>query len=266
MSAASIVLIAGDRDVAQRVEDELSDRGIACQVVDPAADSLSEESMFELAFERDAEGVLLVEPLGRCGRTAPPPDPALLSAALAATKTPNASFLGWVTSRPEEDDDIAQLKRSGLPYGIIRPGPVFEVDGAPAPGGAARRQVLVSRELADELAAVRASAIGELAAEIATWVEQEWVREGRVARPPVAERPLEDRLNALGVQPLLLSDWRVGLNSFFGLPVVEASGSEGPLVIHRRPLRLGRHRPQRRGAATSDATDGRCAEAALAGA
>jgi hypothetical protein len=266
MSTSSIVLIAGDRAVAERVQEELSGRNIACQVVDPAADKLDEDRMFDLAFEQDADGVLLIEPLGRCGGPAPAPDPTLLRAALAATKPPSSGFLGWVTSRSPGDEEIAGLKRSGLPYGILCPGPVFDMDVAPAAGGSAPRQVLVSRELADELAAAQASTIGELATEIATWVELEWVREGRIARPPITDRPLEHRLEALGVRPLLLSDWRVALNAFFGLPIVELGGSEGTLVIQRHPLRLGQRRQLSRGAAASHATDGSCAEAALAGA
>jgi hypothetical protein len=153
MNTSNIVLIAGDREVAERVQDELSGRGIACHVVDPEADSLDEDSMFDLAFERDAKGVLLIEPLGRCGGTAPAPDPTLLRAALAATKPPSSGFLGWVTTRSREDEEIANLKRSGLPYGIICAGPVFDMNIAPGAAGSAPRQILVSRELADELAA-----------------------------------------------------------------------------------------------------------------
>ena len=266
MSTSNIVLVAGDRGVAERVQDELSGRGIACHVVDPATDTLDEDSMYDLAFERDVDGVLLIEPLGRCWGPAPAPDLTLLRAALAATKPPSSRFLGWVTARSRDDEEIAKLKRSGLPYGIIFAGPVFDVDVPPGAGGSAPRQVLVGRELADELAAARVSTIAELATEIATWVELERVREGRVASSPVSERPLEDRLEALGVQPLLLSDWRVGLNAFFGMPIVEVGDANGMLVMHRNPLRLGRKRGPSPGPASRSAPDGSCSSAALAGA
>ncbi len=237
MASERILIVAGDGPVARRVSQQLSDLEIDFHWVDPDKVDLDEGDLFQAAFDHGATAVLLVEPLQRWGATSPPPRPDLVRAAMAASRAPGVTALGWVTQRAADDEAIGELRRSGKPYGVLQVGPILELAVDEGVAAGQRRTVLASGGLCDAAAQARAATIAQVASEVTDWIESEAIAAGRLEPLTVPDRPLEQLLERQGFEPLHLSPWRVGLNAFFGMLAVDLDRATGTLVVRRRPLR-----------------------------
>lgn len=142
-----LILTGRDFPVLERLADALSAAGRSFVRVDlPSPLRQDEPGLFEAAIKRQATGIVLVESLPRPGDMAPAGDKELFAEALRATHAPGFSLLVVVTSRSEDDDALDALRRSGVPYVILRAPAVVDVGARANLKG---RKVLIPEPIAD---------------------------------------------------------------------------------------------------------------------
>jgi hypothetical protein len=165
------------------------------------------------AWEPRATTVMIVEPLPRVAATATASERGLREI-ISAANAPGVRSAIIVTPRPDADAELRTVRRSGIPYTILRPVPVVEHATGPD------KPVLVARELAGAPAtAVTADMIVESVV---------GVLDGNacgqtidVAAPP--EMTWGELLARAGVTPKPVARWRARVGRWFGARTFETS-------------------------------------------
>ncbi len=139
------------------------------------------------------------------------------------TVTLRGGALVWVTSRAYDDPDVVALRRSGLPYTIVRVGDVVdtpEIDGTPlvlVPSDVGREPFVTSEETA--------SFVGDL-------IEDDEVGSGRSHELASHEGAAAwaDALRDLGASAYVVPAWVALLAALFGVRRLELEGGRAALV------------------------------------
>jgi len=158
------------------------------------------------AWEQLATAVMLVEPLPRVGASASASERGLreIISAANAPKVRNAII---VTPRPDADAELRAVRRSGIPYTILRPLPMFERASAPD------KPVLVTRENAGAPAtAVMADMVVDAVVRVLDGSACGQTLD--IAPPP--EMTWSELFARAGVMPKPAAGWRARVGRWFG--------------------------------------------------
>jgi hypothetical protein len=196
--SAAMILVTGNDPVVEAL----------CAALDAAGrdhrrvDALSHEA----AVSARAKTVVLIEPLPRFG--APPPThERALRELISAANAPGVRTAIVVTSRPDADPELRAVRRSGIPYTILRPLPLVDPVREPA------RRVLVPRQVAAEpAAAVTIDVVTD--AVLAALDGAACGQTNELAPPPSAT--WLDVLERAGAAPRAVPGWRARLGRWFG--------------------------------------------------
>jgi hypothetical protein len=158
------------------------------------------------AWELHATTLILVEPLPRVVATASASERGLREI-ISAANAPGVRSAIIVTPRPDADAELRAVRRSGIPYTILRPLPVVERTND------TDKPVLVTRELADAPAtAVTADMIVDAVIGVLDGTACGQTLD--IAPPPgVTWRGL---LARAGIAPKAVSPWRARVGRWFG--------------------------------------------------
>jgi hypothetical protein len=231
MSKEKLLLIGGDASLVEPVSRLLKDRDVALEVVDPRCDDVRPDAVFDAAFDCHATAVVLIESLPRHGGQPVSAPDELLTAALRAARAPMVTGFGWVTTR-EDTAALAELKKRGKPFGVLRPAPLIELEVSDTVSLSTTKSVLLNHDIASHASEVGALPIEDAAEAVATWIVEERMRGGahQTVKGPID--PMQRAIRELGIEPTVLASWRVGLNGVLGMPVLDQDGELWR--IHRR--------------------------------
>ena len=163
-------------------------------------------------WELHATTVILVEPLPRVGATASASERGLREI-ISAANAPGVRSAIIVTPRPDADAELRAVRRSGIPYTIIRPLPVVERASDPD------KPVLVARELAGAPAtAVTADMIVDAVVAI---LDGGACGQTLDVSPP-AEMTWSELLARAGVTSKPVARWRTRVGRWFGARTFDA--------------------------------------------
>jgi hypothetical protein len=167
------------------------------------------------AWELRATTVMLVESLPRVTATASASERGLREI-ISAANAPGVRSAIIVTPRPDADADaeLRAIRRSGIPYTILRPLPVVERASDPD------KPVLVTRELAGATAtAVTADMVVDAVVGVIDGNACGQTLE--IAPPP--EMTWSELLARAGVTPKQVAAWRARVGRWFGARTFDAS-------------------------------------------
>jgi hypothetical protein len=168
------------------------------------------------AWELRATSVVLVEPLPRVAATASTSERGLREI-ISAANAPGVRSAVIVTPRPDADAELRAVRRSGIPYTILRPLRVVE------PGHDPDKLVFVARELAGAPAtAVTADMI--IDAVVGVLDGNSCGQTLDVAPPPGTT--WSDLLALAGVTPKSVAAWRARLGRWLGARTFDAPHDE----------------------------------------
>lgn len=170
------------------------------------------------AWQLHATTVLLAEPLPRAGTSAPAPERGLRDL-IAAANAPGVRSAILLTPRADADAELRAVRRSGIPYTILRPLPLVERTRAPD------RPVLVTRELAGAPAtAVTADMIVDAVVSVLDGSACGQTLD--VAPPP--GMTWAELLARAGVAPKPVPAWRARVGRWFGARTFEPPSTNAP--------------------------------------
>jgi hypothetical protein len=185
-----IFIVGSDRALADRLASALA----------PEPVRVVEQVTFMDAQEARAHTLVCVE-AASTGRAAP----ADLRALIKAAEAPSVSRVIVATFRPDADDDLRRLRRSGARYVIVRPPDL--VDAAELRG----KRVLVPRDVA----AAPFTTLEDLIAALVGAIRDSSLMGVTIDVPPSGLGALE----AAGVMPRVVAPWRAKVGRWFGQPV-----------------------------------------------
>jgi hypothetical protein len=159
----------------------------------------------------------LVEPLSRVGAPASASERGLREI-ISAANAPGVRTAIIVTPRPDADAELRAVRRSGIPYTIVRPLPVFErVAGAD-------ERVLVARDLS----AAPASAV---TVDLVVESVIEALEGGQCGRTldlaPPPGMTWAELLARAGVTPKPVGRWRARVGRWLGARTLDVAASNG---------------------------------------
>jgi hypothetical protein len=164
------------------------------------------------ARELRATCVMLVEPLPRVAATASASERGLREI-ISAANAPGVGSAIIVTPRLDADPELRAIRRSGIPYTILRPLPVIERGGEPD------ELVFVARELAGaHAAAVTADMVIDAVVGV---LDGNSCGQTLDIAPPSA-MTWSDLLARAGVTPKPVAAWRARLGRWFGARTFDA--------------------------------------------
>jgi hypothetical protein len=180
---------------------------------------------FDRAWRARATTLLHVEELPRLAGP-PPAPPQPLTDLVEAAEAPSVRRVILVTARDDLDEDLRLLRRSGVPYLILRPAPLLEVDAFRA--DIEGRRILVPEEVARQ--ASTALPVDALVDAIrAALGDPDDV--GRVAAvQPSESTSWLDLLAASGARPQVVGRWRAHIGHWLGQPMLGMAG--GRVALH----------------------------------
>jgi hypothetical protein len=170
------------------------------------------------AWELHATTVILVEPLPRVGATASASERGLRELISAANARVVRSAI-IVTPRPDADAELRAVRRSGIPYTILRPLPVVEQASAPD------EPVLVARDLADAPATAITPDI--LVGAVTGVLDGSACGQTLDIAPP-SEMTWRELLARAGVTPKPVAGWRARVSRWFGARTLNVSMAGQP--------------------------------------
>ena len=193
-----MILITGNDTIVDRLCAALDALGRPYRRVD--------ELGADQAWELRATTVMLVEPLPRVAGTASASERGLREI-ISAANAPGVRSAIIVTPRPDADAELRAVRRSGIPYTILRPLPVVERASDPD------KPVLVARELASAPAtAVTTDMIVDAVVAI---IDGGACGQTLDVSPP-AEMTWSELLARAGVTPRPVARWRTRVGRWFG--------------------------------------------------
>jgi uncharacterized protein YbjT (DUF2867 family) len=158
---------------------------------------------------------MLVEPLPRVGATASASERGL-SEIISAANAPGVRSAIIVTPRPDADAQLREVRRSGIPYTILRPLPVIER------AGDANKPVLVTRELVGAPAtAVTADMVVDAVVRV---LDGSACGQTLDVAPP-ADMTWSELLARAGVTPKPVAGWRARVGRWLGARTFDAPAS-----------------------------------------
>jgi hypothetical protein len=204
---ANMILISGKDSIADILCTALDSIGRAyCRV-----DELDSHDAWRLR----ATTIIAVEELPRVAAPAPATGRGLRDV-ISAANAPGVRDVIIVTSRPDDDAELRAVRRSGIPYTILRPSPIFE--WAASPGA----RVLVARELSSAPAsAVSSERVVE--AVVGTLDGGTCGRTLDVAPPPGTT--WADLLASAGAMPKPVARWRARVGRWLGARTLDVAGA-----------------------------------------
>ena len=165
------------------------------------------------AWELHATTVILVEPLPRVGATASASERGLREI-ISAANAPGVRSAIIVTPRPDADAELRAVRRSGIPYTILRPLPVVERACDP------EKPVLVARDLADTPATALTS---DMVVAAVTGVLDGSACGQTLDVAPPSEMTWSELLARAGVTPKPVARWRARMGRWFGARTFDTS-------------------------------------------
>jgi hypothetical protein len=158
------------------------------------------------AWELHATTVILVEPLPRVGATASASERGLREI-ISAANAPGVRNAIIVTPRPDADAELRAVRRSGIPYAILRPMPVVERTSDPD------KPVLVARELAG---APATAVTTDMVVDAVVGVLDGAACGQALDISPPQEMTWRELLARAGVIPKPVARWRARVGRWFG--------------------------------------------------
>ena len=189
--------------------------------------------LFDQMVELEASVLIGVEHLAWCNKPFEPSseDDDLLEHCLSAAAAPHRPQLVWVTSRPDSDAHLKKLRRSGVPYVIIRVCALYPTHPAEGRHVWEQREILIPSDLPPPVSPIATPVIvGETVARV---VEEDQSM-GRVLDVGHGgANAWADLIAALGGKPRKVSSLHARAWGFFGRPVLRIS-TEGVLSTGAR--------------------------------
>ena len=170
------------------------------------------------AWELHATTVILVEPLPRVGATASASERGLREI-ISAANAPGVRSAIIVTPRPDADAELRAVRRSGIPYTILRPLPVVEQASDPD------EPVLVARELAG---APAAAITPDMVVAAVTGVLDGSACGQTLEIAPPSDLTWSELLARAGAIPKPVAAWRARVGRWFGARTFDASMTPAP--------------------------------------
>jgi hypothetical protein len=166
------------------------------------------------AWELRATTIVLVEPLPRVADTASALERGSLREVISAANAPGVQSAIIVTPRPDANAELRAIRRSGIPYIIVRPLPVLERAHEPA------TPVLVARELAG--APARAVTTDMVVEFVVGLLDGSACGQTLDLTPP-PEMTWTDLLARVGVTSKPVAGWRARMGRWFGARTFDAA-------------------------------------------
>ena len=199
-----MILVTGNEPIVDGVCSALDSLGRAYRRVDRLdADHVWQEG---------ATTVVLVEPLPRMAGSLSASERGLREV-ISAANAPGVRSAVIVTPRPDVDAELRAVRRSGIPYTILRPLPVVE------PGSEADPHVLVTRELAG---APAAAVTADMVVDAVIGVLDGNACGQTLGIAPPSETTWGELLARAGVSPRPVPRWRARLGRWFGARTFDA--------------------------------------------
>jgi hypothetical protein len=213
-----MVLLGGDDEaLGARLDEALGARG--------TPHLLARTMDFDEVRRARAWAVLWIEPIPRAGTPAPAPRD--LAPVLSAVTAAGCRLLVLVTAQAPGDPGPRALRRSGVPYVIVRAPRLVDLAAPPASAALRGKTVLVPRDVAEQ-ADGTVSSLALVEAAMAAVHDDELVGRTIDVAPP-AGGAWQEVLAAAGAKPRVARRGWVRVARLFGRPIVEARG--GGLVI-----------------------------------
>jgi hypothetical protein len=165
------------------------------------------------AWELHATTLVLVEPLPRVGATASASERGLREI-ISGANMPGVRSAIIVTPRPDADAELRAVRRSGIPYTILRPLPVVERASDP------EEPVLVTRELAG---APATAVTGDIVVDAVVGVLDGTACGQTLDVAPPSDVTWSELLARAGVTPKPVAGWRARVGRWFGARTLDAS-------------------------------------------
>jgi hypothetical protein len=165
------------------------------------------------AWELHATTVMLVESLPRVTATASASERGLREI-ISAANAPGVRSAIIVTPRPDADAELRSVRRSGIPYTILRPLAILERASDPD------KPVLVTRELA---AAPAAAVTAHMVVEAVVGVIDGHACGQTLDIAPPPEMTWSELLARAGVNPRPVAAWRARVGRWFGARTFDSS-------------------------------------------
>ncbi|MCA9674921.1 MAG: hypothetical protein H6709_21240 [Kofleriaceae bacterium] len=200
-----MILITGDDPILDGLCDALEQRGHAHTRA--AALDASE------AWTLRPEAIVVVESLPRVATATSPPERALAEL-VSAANAPGVRRAVIVTPRPDDDPALRAVRRSGIPYTILRPRPIAEQRGETS------TRVLLDRALASA-PAVAVTVDMVIEAVIAVLDGEACGQTRDIAPPP--EMTWSELLARAGATPKAVPRWRARVGRWFGARTLDVS-------------------------------------------
>lgn len=227
-----LVVTGPERQLADAVAAHVARRGEAARPVariDEPHRALDRAALFHALVDHPGRILALIEGLRRPGTDAPPPWP--IEPAIRAALGAGVGRFVVVTSRADGDPELVRLRRSGLPYAIVR-APCAIGLAAPADALAGRR-VYVSRAAVDRAAgAVLLPDVIDAAARALD--ERDWIGRTVELGPPADAPPAVALLERAGARPVVVGPGRLRAVKWLGRPTA-ALDERGDLAVAWQP-------------------------------
>ncbi|HTR54602.1 MAG TPA: hypothetical protein VMJ10_28115 [Kofleriaceae bacterium] len=165
------------------------------------------------AWELHATTVMVVESLPRVTATASASERGLREL-ISAANAPGVRSAIIVTPRPDADAELRAVRRSGIPYTILRPLPIVERASDPD------KPVLVTRELAG---APAAAVTTDMIVDAVVGVIDGNACGQTLDIAPPAEMTWRELLARAGVTPKPVARWRARVGRWFGARTFDTS-------------------------------------------
>ena len=204
----NMILISGTDPIVDGVCAALDSRGRPyCRV-----DELDTNHAWELR----ATTVILVEPLPRVAATASASERGLRDF-ISTANAPGARSAIIVTPRPDADAELRAVRRSGIPYTILRPLPVVERALDP------NKSVLVARDLAG---APASAVTADMVIDAVVGALDGGACGQTIEIVPPPEMTRSELLARSGAAPKPVAGWRARASRWFGARTLDVSASE----------------------------------------
>jgi len=164
-------------------------------------------------WELHATTVMLVESLPRVAATASASERGLREI-ISAANAPGVRSAIIVTPRPDADAELRSVRRSGIPYTVLRPLPIVERARDPD------KPVLVARELAG---APAAAVTTDMVVDAVLGVIDGNACGQTLDIAPPSEMTWSELLARAGVKPRPVAAWRARVGRWFGGRTFDAS-------------------------------------------
>lgn len=210
---------------------------VPCAWFQTRSGPLDRGALFERLLAVRASALVAVDVLRRLATEPDPGELLPLEEVVGAAIGAGVNRLVVVTSREQDDPALRHLRRSGLPYVVLRCSALAEWEPTVDLASLTSRKVLVGAELLEQAA----PAVG--VRDVLCRVQEALVRDDILGRSmtvePIGEtHPIVALLEASGAEPVDDDGWRGRIANWFGRPRVDIT-ADGYLKLHT-------HQQQRR--------------------